>query len=290
MKLNKSQLKIFLFISKRLITNAKDISSSLKISQSLAYLDLSRLETLNLIDKINEKIKISQKKFARDLANLLNEDETLMETLANLGIPILSILTEKHNLIAIANETKTSAATIYPYLRKLIKRNIIKKEKKEFVFNKELWDDLYQFIILYHEDCILNKFNVPNNAKTYYLSEEEAIFSLPIEYKEATKTAFSSYEKYGIRLFEKEIYYRLPINKKINEKIILLDSFKVSKNSARKKLYCYLFYLKNQKKLKRIKSEELEIFKNIIKDNKKYPDYPTKEEIIEKADDYDIQI
>ena len=69
-----------------------------------------------------------------------------------------------------------------------------------------------------------------------------------------------------------------------------MDSFKVSKNSARKKLYCYLFYLKNQKKLKRIKSEELEIFKNIIKDNKKYPDYPKKEEIIEKADDYDIQI
>jgi hypothetical protein len=296
MKLNKTELQIFECAIRKNIS-AKDISF---LSKGLASTYLNRLCKEGFLEKNGRVFSVSSHRFARILSNLIIDDQTIINDLSNESIPILvAILNNENNLVMISKEVGLNESTIYPYLRKFLKRQIIFKENEFFNFNKELWNTLHQFLtqyIAHHTLFIFDK--VPNTAKIYYETPKEIIFSSVENVEDANKTAFSVFEDFGIKLMEKEIFYRFDLYslRHLSPALILQDAFNIaskdSEISSRRRTYCYLFYKKNINQLKKFKHNDLIILKEIIAGQglKKYLNFPSYEEIIERCNDYDIKI
>jgi len=120
----------------------------------------------------------------------------------------------------------------------------------------------------------------------HYYSKTRIIFSTntPVA---AIKSSFSKYSDYGIPIFEEEKFYRLP-DKKLSLDKIFLDSLDCL-TSIRRKVLCALFFLKHKKKLLNLDHPEIKKIQEILK-GKSISNYPSFEEIKEKADIYDIKI
>lgn len=302
MKLNYTQLKVIELLAQKTEVSIRDISTSLNISSSLTYIYVNELIEMGFLVKKDQKIILSSHIFTRILCNLLVEDKSLIEIFANEGIPILMSLTnrENKNVKDISREIGISVSSVYPYLRRLIKRQIVNKKDGTLVINQDLWKKLFDFINFYKNYFILYQFNnVPNNAKIYFESIYLIVFSLKNGFKSASKTAFSEYGNYGIELLEDETFYRIDhlSKRKLDIQTIFLDSIRVAgakgEESSRRRLYCYLFYKKNINHLRKIRHPDLDILKKIVDgelDSKEYQNFPTREEIIQKGRDYDIKI
>jgi hypothetical protein len=136
---------------------------------------------------------------------------------------------------------------------------------------------------------------VPTNAKIYFESPYEIIFSLKIEIDFAMKTAFSVYDNYGIRLVENEIFYRIDHfhKRKLDIQTVFLDSLRIAgaknEESSRRRLYSYLFYKKKINYLRKAKHPDLDILNKIMNDEiSREEGFPMKKEIIEKGKEYDL--
>ena len=130
---------------------------------------------------------------------------------------------------------------------------------------------------------------IPANSTIYYKNKKEIIFS-NIADLDATRTGFSAYEKYGIKLLLTKNYYYLP-KKTLTIQDILKHSLYITQKdkNIRNLTFICLFYLKNKNSLSSIKHPILNRIKQILK-GKNIQGYPTLEEIKEKAEIYDIKI
>lgn len=295
MKLNNTQLEIIELLAQKTEVSIRDISNSLNISSSLTYLYVKELVEMGFLARKNRKIILSSHIFSRILCNLLIEDKSLIEIFANEGIPILMSLIniENKKVKDISREVGISVSSVYPYLRRLIKRQIINKKNGNLIINQDLWKKLFDFISFYKNYFILSQFDkVPNNAKIYFESVYLIVFSLKNGFKYASKTAFSEYGNYGIELREDETFYRIDHfpKRKLDIQTIFLDSIRVAgakgEESSRRRLYCYLFYKKNINHLRKIRHPDLDILKKIVDgelNSKEYQNFPTREEIIQKG-------
>ncbi|MFA5887380.1 MAG: MarR family transcriptional regulator [Candidatus Nanoarchaeia archaeon] len=303
MELNKTHLKIMYLIAQRNELNRNDLAKSIKICKSLQFRYIKQLIERGFIDKQRNFLTISSNQFSRILSNILIKDPSLIDNFSDLGIQLLIsiVINEPLTLKEIANDLNTSIPTTYRYIKGFLNRQILYKEGQNIHFNKQVWPDLYQFIELYKSYILLVQFkSVPNNAKIYFESPHEILFSLPIETKVGNfkQTAFSIYRDYGINLLENEFFYRADdsLKKRINIKSILLDSLRIAgtkhEESIRRKIYCFIFYLKNINNLRRVTHKDLDILKKIAKgeviDRNKYKDFPTQEELIDKCESYGI--
>ena len=137
------------------------------------------------------------------------------------------------------------------------------------------------------EEIIDNR--IPVNSIIYHKNEQEILFSTNFEIP-ASKTAFSLYEKFGIKLFLPTHFYYLP-NRKLSKKEILLHSIYIIKKERdyRYLTYLALFYIKFRGEFLRIKDPVLKKIDNILKGDK-IEGYPTFKEIREKAALYDIRL
>jgi hypothetical protein len=246
---------------------------------------------------------VSNNKFARLLGNLIIENAELADTLSNSSLPILLAICDRGNtgvnLKELLDDTGLSDSSLYPYIRKLRARQILFRERGKIFFNEKLRARLYEFINLYREHLIQQEFNIPNNAKIYYQSLKEVVFSMPIEYPGAQRTAFSVYGEYGIELMGPEWFYRVDkLKSNISVSNILLDSLRVAgakgQESSRRRLYSYLFYRKFANKLKSFRHLDLDLINRIFSgeklDKSVIINFPSREEIVDKARDYDIKV
>lgn len=302
MRLNRTQFRILVLIAQRIRVTSRQVSQSLGLTFSLASTYLNHLQKGGFLQKDGKMFIVSSNKFARILSNILMDDPTMADALCNEGTGILIRVIDKENTTIpyLSKDMGIGVSSLYPYIRRFLKRQILYKKNKCFLFNKNLWHNLYQFLTTYKSYYVLSRFNkVPNNAKIYYESLYEIIFSLtePIDF--ALKTAFSEYDGYGIKLLEKEIFYRLEglPRKELSIQTIFLDSLRVAgaknEESPRRRLYCYLFYKKNINNLRKIRHPDLDILKEIIEgkiNHKNFPNFPSKNEIIERCKEYDIKI
>jgi hypothetical protein len=223
------------------------------------------------------------------LLGLLRENKSLMDFLADSGIKILTTLEQPQTINKIIVETGLKRGIIYRKLKKAISINLIRKRGTEFEINDDIWSTIREFIVslLKYEQTLDTR--IPTESIIYFKKNNEVIYSSLSEQK-ATKTAFSVFGDYGIRIFNKENFYYLP-EKKLTIKEVFKQSLLITEKNReiRYLLYCVLFYLKFKKQLGGVKSSILENIKLIL-EGKVIKGYPSLSEIKEKAGQYDIQL
>jgi len=289
MELSKIELSILSEIAKG-NENVSEIAKALEKSKSQIYKIIKKMQKKEITEGLeHSKVIIKKQVHISLLLGLLRENKSLIGFLAASGIKILSALQNPKTTNQIIVETGLKRGIIYRKLKKAIGISLINKNGIEFEINDDIWPTIREFIIslLKYEQTLDTR--IPVESIIYFKKNNEIIYSSLSEQK-ATKTAFSVFEDYGIKIFNKENFYYLP-EKKLTLKEIFKQSLLIMEKKAetRQVIYCTLFYLKFKKQLGRVKSPILDNIKLIL-EGKVIKGYPSLSEIKEKANQYDIKV
>lgn len=224
------------------------------------------------------------------ILNLISRYPNLIELLSDSGLKILMSILKPKSINEIIKETNLKKSTIYKKIRIGLNISAIVIDKNhKYTINEKIWPNLKNYLEENKriEETIDNR--IPVNSLIYYKNEEEILFSNNSELK-ATLTAFSAYEKYGIKIFLPTNFYFLPNKKLTKEEILLHSIYIINKERDHRYLtYLALFYIKFRDDFLNIKNPVLKKIDNILKGNK-IKGYPTLDEIKEKGALYDIRI
>ena len=270
--------------------STKEIQLTINKSKSQTYKILNELKKEKIITINKLTVQLEIKTHLIMLAKLLDKYEQLIQIFSTTGIEILSKLTKAKTTQELINETKFHKTTILNKINKNIQINLIIKKKKKYSLNKLIWPEVFEFI----EE--LNKYEteidsrIPLDATIYFKNSEEILFSTT---KKATGelSAFSNLEQFGIELFNNKNYYYIP-QKKLSKEEIFKHCLLILKkeNSIQNKIITIIVYLKFKEQFKQFKEETLVKFACEILKGKKITNYPSLEEIKERAKVYNIQI
>jgi len=162
-------------------------------------------------------------------------------------VELLSRLNGQPNsLEALAGETGISSNTVYYYLQGFLRLGVVSRSKQSkaylYSFNYIVWKELKDFVTVLLEFQALRL--VPRDALLIRSYEDSVLFK-SLRPQNATPTSFSAYGEQGIELGLLDNYYTLP-----KRELSIEDIFIHSLDSAedyRQRLFCILFYMKEQK-------------------------------------------
>ena len=287
MNLSKPELKVLEQIAKN-NTKVLEIAHALKKSDKQIYRTRKNLIKKGFIELSKGKITAKKTTYNTLLLQLLSQHPNLAEILSSNGIQILSATLEPKSINQVINETGLKKSLIYQKLKQAFNVSIIKKENKNYVLNAKLWTKLKEFLEEYKRFSESVDQRIPANSTIYKKTNKELLFSNKGKI-DATLTAFSCFEKFGIKLLLTTNYYILP-ERKLSKKEIFMHALLIAEKekTIRYLIFISLFYIKFKKELL-IKHPIVDKLKLILK-GKDIPSYPKLREIKDRAEIYDIKI
>lgn len=265
------------------------IAKALNISSSQVYRIAQKLAEKNIVTLLNGTIQPEKKTHISMMLNLLSKTKNLSTPLSGTGLQIFCTLISSKKLKEVELETGLHKTTIIKKITQARKLSLLIKEKTTYRINEKIWSDAKDFFIelnKYEESIDLR---IPVNSEIYFKDRSNIIFSNK-DFIDAEKTAFSAYEKFGIKLLLVTNYYCLPKRKLSKKEILEHSIYIVEKNKdGRMLLFISLFYAKYKKELFKLKHPILENLNKIFK-GEKIPSYPTLEDVRERAKIYNIKV
>lgn len=285
MEYTKSELEVF-----KNIGNGENSIKQLSVNKSKKqlYKIINSLFKKNMLEKNNNLFELKKISHIKLLFSVLTENPNLIPILADSGIKILSCLIEEKSILEMEKEVFLKKSIIYRKLKQMINLSLITKTTN-YKLNKKIWPNLIEYLIEAKKYEMLIDDNIPFDSTIYFKTERELLYSTKSDLLD-TKTAFSKYEDFGIKLFLTKNYYFLPA-KKLSEKNILKHTLIICKKekTIQNLIFLSLFYLKFKEKFKSVKDEILfDIDKVLL--GEKLAGYPTYEEIFERARLYNIKV
>ena len=223
------------------------------------------------------------------LLQLLSDHPQMIPVFADSGLPLLTHLITPKTIKDLQQQTNYQKSMIYKKINQAKQYNIITKKQNTYQINQKIWPDLFTFLKELHTYEQTTDPRIPPGSKIYHKTKDEILFSTKQDI-DATKTAFSAYPNHGISLLLPTNYYILP-KQSLSKKKILIHSLTLTKreHTIRNITFVTLFYLKYKKQINHINHPILENIEKILQ-GQTIPGYPKKQEIVDKAEVYDIRI
>jgi len=287
MNLSKPELRVLEQIASG-NTKITEIAHAIKKSDKQIYRTSKNLIEKGFIEVSRGIITAKKTTHNAFLLNLLSQHPNLIKVLSGNGIKILVAILSPKNIKQIAKEINLKKSVIYQKMKQFYNMSIVRKEKKNYVLNIKVWDKLKEFLEEYNKFLETIDKKIPANSIIYKKTDKELVFANKSKIN-ATLTAFSCFENFGIKIFLTTNYYTLP-KRKLSKKIIFMHSLYIAEKekTVRYLIFVSLFYLKFKKELL-VKHPIIDRLNLVLKGNK-FSNYPTLQEIKEKADMYDIRI
>ncbi len=205
--------------------------------------------------------------------------------LSNSGMKVLAAL--PNNIKCVEQATGLKRSIIYKKLKEAASVNLIAKRGKLYFLNTKVWPSLEELLQEFQRFYEQVDERVPSTSVIYHKDKKGIIFSMKSEF-DATLTAFSAYEKQGIKLLLHLNYYYLP-KRHLGLREIFVHSLYVAEKdkNIRNLTYVALFYLKYPQ-MQKVKHQIVKDICSILQ-GKSLAGYPTLQEIKEKARVYDIK-
>ncbi len=265
-----------------------EIAHAVKKSDKQIYRTTKSLIEKEFIKLYRGRITAKKTTHGSLLLNLLSQYPNLINILSGNGIKILIVILSPKNIKQIERETKLKKSIIYQKLKQFYNTSIIRKEKKNYVLNARIWTNLKEFLEEYKKFSESVDKKIPVNSVIYKKTDKELVFANKGRI-DATLTAFSCFENFGIKILLTTNYYTLP-KRRLSKDVVFRHSLYVAEKekTIRFLIFISLFYLKFKKQIK-VRHFIVDKLKLVLK-GKSFPDYPTLNEIKERAEMYDIKI
>ena len=271
-------------------TDIKTIAEHLQKSDKQIYASSQKLKTKNILDLFNGNLEPKKISHVTLLLHLLQKHPNLTTIISGSGLAILRHLITPKKVTDIVQDTGVSKTVVYDKIQQCLVISIVKqKGDNTYMINPDIWSDLREFLNALNIYDETTDPRVPANSTIYHKNNKEILFSNNSSL-DATRTAFSAYEQYGIKLLLPTTYYYLP-KKDISKKDVFIHSLYITEKEKdiRHLTYISLFYAKYKNELTDVKHPLLDNIKQILQ-GKHIEGYPSLEEIQEKADVYDIRL
>lgn len=287
MELSQTELKILDQVVKG-NKHIDKIATAIQKSSRQTYTATSSLRTKGIIKLQKGNIYPQDKLHIATLLILINSQREPWKFLAGSAITTYVAFLEPHTVQEANHITGLSVPTIYKHSTIARRRNILRRKGKNYVLNEKIWPELKEFLeaLRTYEQKIDQR--IPLSAIIYHKTKEEVVFSCR-EKVNATVTAFSAYDKYGIQLYGYNNYYVLPKQTLSVDDILTHSIYTVEKTkSIRSLIYIALLYLKEKNTIT-IKHEVLENLKKILY-GEIIKGYPSLQEIKDRAQVYKLEV
>ena len=267
-----------------------DITRNLKKHNSRIYRTKQELIKKDLVQFNQGRLEPKRHTYMALLMQLISHYPNLIPLLSGSGIPILISLLASHTIADIEKHTDVKKSMIYRKIQQAIHISVvIQTDKKTYTLNEKVWKDVIVFLkeIKKHEETTDPR--IPANSIIYYKTSKEILFSNKNKLQ-ASLTGFSVYHQFGIKLLLPTNYYYLP-EKPLSKEEVLTHSLHITQKETniRNLTYIGLFYSKCRDDMQNIKHPILDMIKLVL-NGKTIKGYPTREELKEKADVYDIRL
>jgi len=288
LKLSKTELEL-LFLLSLGKTKMFEIVEDINISQSQLYRIVNDLKNKGIISSYHKSIVLESKTHVGMLLRLISKTKYLIDPLSGTGLMLFSNITTPKTLREIIRETALHKTTIFKKITQARKMSLLIKEKQTYRINEKVWPDAKEFFIELrnYEQSIDSR--IPLESEIYFKNSSEIVFSNKNSI-DASITAFSAYESFGIKLLLLKYYYVLP-KRKLSIMDVFLHSLYVAEKSKeiRDLIFVALFYMKYYRKFYGVRNPIIGNLNKIFK-GEKIPNYPTLAEIKDRAKIYDIKI
>jgi len=289
MRFSQTDLKILEQLAQG-TTDIKTIAKHLQKSDKQIYASSQKLKTKNILDLFNGNLEPKKISHVTLLLHLLQKHPNLTTIISGSGLAILRHLITPKKVTDIVQDTGVSKTVVYDKIQQCLAISIVKqKGDNTYMINPDIWSDLREFLNALNIYDETTDPRVPANSTIYHKNNKEILFSNNSSL-DATRTAFSAYEQYGLKLLLPTTYYYLP-KKDISKKDVFIHSLYITEKEKdiRHLTYISLFYAKYKNELTDVKHPLLDNIKQILQ-GKHIEGYPSLEEIQEKADVYDIRL
>ena len=283
---SKTELELLSEIGKgnRSIT---DLAEALQISLSQIYRISEKLHQKGILDCSKGVLHEEKKTHVSALIRLLTKARNLAEPLSGTGLQIYTAMSNSKTVAEVAEETKLHTTTILKKIRQGRKMSLLFKEKKMYRINEKIWPDAKECFreIQKYEESFDER--VPVASTIYFKNEQEILFSTR-DHVDAEKTAFSTYEQYGLGLLLVKKYYVLP-KRHLSKREIFIHSLLVAEKEpeTRYLIMLALFYLKYRRKLSGIQHPILDSLLKVLS-GETIREYPTLKEIQDRTEVYTL--
>ncbi|MBI5389293.1 helix-turn-helix domain-containing protein [Candidatus Woesearchaeota archaeon] len=265
------------------------IAAALKISPSQVYRICQTLSQKGILTLKDGTLQPEMKTHVNLLLTAISHTPNLAIPLSGTGLEIFLCLLEPKTVKEVEKETGLHKTTIHKKIYQGRKMSILTKEHTTYRVNEKIWQEVRAYLteLKRYEESIDTR--VPVNSTIYFKNKKEIVFSTK-EALDATPTAFSAYKNEGIKLLTTTDYYSLP-KKNLTRKNIFIHSLKVAEKDLdpRTITFVALFYAKYKKELRNISHPILSALHKIFEGGL-IPNYPTLQEIKDRAEVYDIKI
>jgi len=188
----------------------------------------------------------------------------------------------------LAGETGIPDDTLYGYLKGFLRLGVAKRSKEgkayRYSFNYILWPELKDFVTALVEYQMLRL--VPREALLIKNYGDSVLFK-SIRTQDATPTAFSAYEDYGIELGLRDNYYTLP-KRELSIQEVFVHSLDAAWEFSQR-LFCILFYLKHRDELESVDHPMMADIIAVLQ-GERIKGYPAMEDIEDRTELYDIKL
>ncbi len=268
----------------------KKIATSLKRSQFQIYRSGQNLTQEGFVQLQDGKYMPVKNTHSSMLLQLLVDYPSVIVPFSSSGLNFFKLLLKPQTISTLLMESGLKSTQVYKKIKQARGVSLIKKTGEKYVLNDKLWSVAIEFLSALKNFEETSDKRVPANSIIYYKNEEEIVFSNK-ETLDATKTAFSAYEDYGIKLLNITHYYHLP-KKKLSKQEVLIHSLYIIKkenNDVRLIILAALLYAKFLREFSRIKHPLLHCLNKVF-EGQRIIGYPSLEEIKNRAEMYDIRL
>ncbi|MEA3514958.1 MAG: hypothetical protein U9R34_05755 [Nanoarchaeota archaeon] len=287
MQLSKTEILLLEQVAKG-NKSVKSLALALNVKERRIYVIVNNLEEKSFIERINGTLEPKEALHIKLFLQVLIEYPNLAPAISDSGIPIFTALLKSSTIEEISQATGFKKTTIYTKLEEARKRSMVRKTHSTFRLNEKMWAKLIEFLIELDKYESMTDIRIPSSSTIYYKKDKEILFASKEE-TDAEKTAFSAYEKYGIKLLTVKNYYYLPRKILTKEDILRHSLYIVEKEKGiRNLIFIALFYAKFRDEFK-IKHEILMNISAVLAKGK-VEGYPSYQEIKDRAEVYGIEV
>lgn len=266
-----------------------EIAKALNISSSQVYKIGTKLKQKGIVNLRDGMLQPEMKTHVNMLLRIMSYTKNLAIPLSGTGLKVYIALLEPKTVKEVEKETDLHKTTIAKKIREGRKISLLLMQDKKYRVNEKVWQNVRDCLMAlkkYEESVDIR---VPINSTIYFKNEKEIVFSNKEEL-DAEETAFSAYEKYGIKLLNITYYYYLPKKQLTKEEVFMHSLYVAEKtNEIREIIFIALFLAKYKKELAKIQHP---IVINLLKvfSGEKVLKYPSLVEIKDRVEVYGIKM
>lgn len=257
MELNATELNIMaqIAVDNRTI---EGIARETKKSRAQTYRTAKILKEKGLAVDKRGALCITREAHPMLLAHLAADHPEMIELLSGSGIEILKHTLEAKTATQIQKQTKLCQAIIHRKLKTAIQLDAVRKEPgNNYIIHERRRPKLKEFLekLREHERMIDDR--IPQDAIIFRRSGATVIFSSNENLTNAARTAFSAFERFGIRGREvggKVKYWRIP-KTELTIYQVFRDSLTVAEQTKSKEQLTLIgrFWVKHKKRLGKVR-------------------------------------